>query len=47
MAVLGYNDLLTKAGPLSEMQVDFSHRISNAAAQMRELVLNLLEISRS
>ena len=46
MAVLGYNDLLTKAGPLNEMQVDFSHRISSAAVQMRELVLNLLEISR-
>jgi len=46
MAVLGYNDLLTKVGPLNEMQVEFSHRIHNATNQMRDLVLNLLEISR-
>ncbi len=46
MAVLGYSDLLAKAGPLSEMQADFSRRIRNSALQMRDLVLNLLEISR-
>lgn len=46
MAVLGYNDLMAKAGPMTEMQVDFSHRIHDAAIQMRDLVLNLLEISR-
>jgi two-component system phosphate regulon sensor histidine kinase PhoR len=45
-AVLGYNDLLTKAGELNEMQKDFSQRIRGAAEQMRDLVLNLLEISR-
>lgn len=46
MAVLGYNDLLAKVGPLNELQVEFSHRIHNATNQMRDLVLNLLEISR-
>jgi len=45
-AVMGYNDLLKKAGPLNEMQEEFSHRIHGSARQMRDLVLNLLEISR-
>jgi signal transduction histidine kinase/CheY-like chemotaxis protein len=46
MAVLGYNDLLSKAGELNPMQEEFTHRIRNSAMQMRDLVLNLLEISR-
>lgn len=46
MAVIGYTDLLSKAGPLTEMQQDFARRIQSAAMQMRDLVLNLLEISR-
>jgi signal transduction histidine kinase len=46
MAVLGYNDLLSKAGPLNPLQEDFSKRIHGSAMQMRDLVLNLLEISR-
>jgi len=46
MAVLGYNDLLIKAGSLTEMQLEFSKRIRSSAHQMRDLVLNLLEISR-
>lgn len=46
MAVLGYNALMAKAGPMTDMQVDFSNRIHDAAIQMRDLVLNLLEISR-
>lgn len=45
-AVLGYNDLLIKAGELNDMQQDFSRRIRSSAMQMRDLVLNLLEISR-
>jgi signal transduction histidine kinase/DNA-binding response OmpR family regulator len=45
-AVLGYNDLLSKAGELNQMQQDFSKRIRGSALQMRDLVLNLLEISR-
>jgi signal transduction histidine kinase/DNA-binding response OmpR family regulator len=45
-AVLGYSDLLTQAGPLSPMQADFVARIRHAAAQMQDLVLNLLEVAR-
>ena len=46
MALMGYNDLLAKVGPLNPMQAEFSQRIGRAALQMRELVLNLLEMSR-
>lgn len=46
MAVMGYNDLLTAAGPLNPMQEEFTKRINHAAGQMRDLVLNLLEVSR-
>jgi signal transduction histidine kinase/CheY-like chemotaxis protein len=46
MSLLGYNDLLSKAGPLTEMQEEFSRRIRSSALQMRDLVLNLLEVSR-
>lgn len=45
-AVLGYSDLLGKAGPLNLMQTDFVGRIRNSAIQMQDLVLNLLEIAR-
>ena len=45
-AVLGYSDLLGKAGPLNPMQTDFVGRIRNSAIQMQDLVLNLLEIAR-
>jgi two-component system phosphate regulon sensor histidine kinase PhoR len=45
-AVLGYSDLLGKAGPLTPMQVDFVNRIRNSAVQMQDLVLNLLEMAR-
>jgi two-component system phosphate regulon sensor histidine kinase PhoR len=46
MAVMGYNDLLAAAGPLNPMQQEFTKRINHSAIQMRDLVLNLLEISR-
>jgi signal transduction histidine kinase/DNA-binding response OmpR family regulator len=45
-AVLGYSDLLSKAGPLNDMQSNFVGRIRNSAVQMQDLVLNLLEIGR-
>jgi two-component system NtrC family sensor kinase len=45
-AVLGYSDLLGKAGPLNDMQANFVGRIRNSAVQMQDLVLNLLEIGR-
>lgn len=45
-AVLGYSDLLVKAGPLTPMQLDFVGRIRNSSLQMQDLVLNLLEVAR-
>ena len=45
-AILGYSDLMSKAGALNEMQVDFAQRIRNAAVQMQDLVLNLLDMAR-
>jgi signal transduction histidine kinase/DNA-binding response OmpR family regulator len=45
-AMLGYSDLLKKAGPLNPMQADFVDRIRNAGQRMQELVLNLLEMAR-
>jgi signal transduction histidine kinase/DNA-binding response OmpR family regulator/putative methionine-R-sulfoxide reductase with GAF domain len=46
-AVLGYSDLLEKAGPLNDMQRDFVERLKRASSQMYELVLNLLELARA
>lgn len=45
-SILGYSDLLEKAGALNTQQTDFVHRIQKAAEQMHELVLNLLELAR-
>lgn len=45
-AVLGYSDLLSKAGTLNEMQTDFVRRIRSSAMQMQDLVLTLLEMAR-
>ena len=45
-SVLGYSDLMERVGSLNDMQVDFLKRIRNAAHQMQDLVLNLLEIAR-
>jgi signal transduction histidine kinase/DNA-binding response OmpR family regulator len=46
MSILGYTDLLEKAGPLTDMQRDFSERTRKAGKHMQELVLNLLEMAR-
>jgi signal transduction histidine kinase len=46
-AVMGYSNLLEKAGPLNEMQKDFVERLKRASNQMYELVLNLLELART
>jgi len=46
-AVLGYSDLMEKAGPLNDMQRDFVERLKSASTQMYELVLNLLELART
>jgi signal transduction histidine kinase/DNA-binding response OmpR family regulator len=45
-SVLGYSDLIEKVGALNDLQKDFISRIRNAANQMQDLVLNLLEIAR-
>jgi signal transduction histidine kinase len=45
-AVLGYSELLTRAGPLNERQEEFASRMRHAAVQMHELVSNLLELAR-
>jgi signal transduction histidine kinase/DNA-binding response OmpR family regulator len=46
-AVMGYSDLLEKAGPLNDLQKDFVTRLKRASNQMYELVLNLLELARA
>jgi len=45
-AVLGFSDLMEKAGPLNDDQKEFVSRIKNASTQMHELVLNMLELIR-
>jgi len=45
-AVMGYSDLMMKAGPLTETQTDFLQRIRKSATQMQDLVINLLEMAR-
>lgn len=45
-AVLGFSDLMEKAGPLNDDQKDFVNRIKNASTQMHGLVLNMLELIR-
>jgi len=45
-AVLGYSDLLEKAGPLNDMQKDFVVRLKRASDHMYDLVINLLELAR-
>jgi signal transduction histidine kinase len=44
--VMGFSDLIDRAGPLNEMQSDFLKRIQHAAKHMHELVINLLEMAR-
>jgi signal transduction histidine kinase len=45
-SVMGYSDLLIKAGPLNDTQKEFVVRLQRASTQMYELVLNLLEMAR-
>jgi signal transduction histidine kinase/CheY-like chemotaxis protein len=45
-AVLGYSELLEKAGPLNEQQKDFVERLKRASDQMHTLVINLLDLAR-
>jgi signal transduction histidine kinase/CheY-like chemotaxis protein len=45
-AVMGYSNLLEKAGPLNDQQKEFVTGLHRASTQMYELVLNLLEMAR-
>jgi len=46
MSIAGYSDLLIKAGPLTDLQSGFVHRIQNAAKSMSELVQDMLQLAR-
>jgi signal transduction histidine kinase len=45
-SVLGYSELMSRVGPLNEQQIEFLSRIRQAAGQMNDLVLGLLELAR-
>ncbi len=44
--ILGFSDLISKAGPPNENQLEFANRIHSSAENMSELVQNLLELAR-
>ena len=44
--ILGFSEILSQAGPLNEMQLDFANRIRSAANNMNELVRDLLELAK-
>jgi len=43
-AILGFSQILSKVGPLTETQADFVRRIQTASANMSELVQNMLDL---
>ncbi len=45
-SVMGYSELMTRVGPLNEQQTEFLGRIRQAAGQMNDLVIGLLELAR-
>jgi signal transduction histidine kinase/DNA-binding response OmpR family regulator len=45
-SVMGFSELMTRVGPLNEQQTEFLNRIRQAAGQMNDLVLGLLELAR-
>jgi len=46
MAVSGFSQLLSAAGPLNVQQQEFAHRIQLAATNMKELVDNMLDLAK-
>ncbi len=44
--VLGFSELLVKAGPLNETQAGFAKRITSAAEHMNQLVQDLLDLAK-
>jgi len=45
-SVMGFSELITRVGPLNDLQTEFLGRIRQAAGQMNDLVLGLLELAR-
>jgi two-component system phosphate regulon sensor histidine kinase PhoR len=45
-SVMGFSELMSRVGPLNEQQEEFLSRIRQAAGQMNDLVLGLLELAR-
>jgi signal transduction histidine kinase len=43
-SILGFNQLISQAGPLNEKQVEFTHHIQGAANMMNELVQNMMQL---
>jgi signal transduction histidine kinase len=43
-SILGFNQLITQAGPVNEKQLDFIQRIQSAANTMNELVQNMMQL---
>ena len=46
-SIAGYSELLAQAGPLNELQADFTHRIQNAASTMSELVQGMMQLAQA
>ena len=46
-SIVGYSELLSQAGPLNDMQTDFTRRIQSAAFSMTELVQNLMQLAQA
>jgi len=45
-AIVGYSQLLDKAGSLNQQQTDYVHRMQRATQQMLELVQSMLDLAR-
>ena len=46
-SIVGFSQLLSQAGPLNDMQKDFTQRIQTAAFSMTELVQNLMQLAQT
>jgi two-component system NtrC family sensor kinase len=45
-AILGYVQLMERAGPMNEMQQDFARRVQTSVANITDLITNLLDLGR-
>jgi two-component system NtrC family sensor kinase len=45
-AILGYSELMVRAGPMNEQQLKFAEQISSSVQSITELITELLELSR-